>query len=189
MALNPKTTLCSHIKVNGIRCGSPSLRGEVFCYFHQRLIRGVRTPPKSRLHSMAFFEDQESIQSSLMEVVNAIVRNHIEIPRARLILRALAIAARHAKSVRFNYREDEMVNEVPSYPAAPPDGPFGLAAEQATALATIGIPQHEETETERLDKSYFARYQEQVLREERDRKPPSRARNSAKYRPRTGRRG
>jgi hypothetical protein len=89
MALNPKTTLCSHIKVNGVRCGSPSLRGEVFCYFHQRMIRGVRTPPKSRLHPMAFLEDQESIQASLMEVVNAIVRNHIDVPRARLILRAL----------------------------------------------------------------------------------------------------
>src|ERR1700689_1568764 len=43
MAVNPNTRVCSHIKVNGIRCGSPSLRGEVFCYFHQRMIRGVRT--------------------------------------------------------------------------------------------------------------------------------------------------
>src|ERR1017187_5174215 len=120
MAVNPNTRSCSHIKVNGVRCGSPSLRSEVFCYFHQRMIRGVRTPPKSRLHPMAFLEDQESIQASLMEVVNAIVRNHIDVPRARLILRPLAIAARHANRVRFDYKEDEMVREVPSYPAAPP---------------------------------------------------------------------
>jgi hypothetical protein len=30
MAVNPNTRACTHIKVNGIRCGSPSLRQEVF---------------------------------------------------------------------------------------------------------------------------------------------------------------
>src|SRR5882757_5386776 len=59
MAVNPNTRLCSHIKVNGVRCGSPALRKEVFCYFHQRMIRGVRTPPKSRLHPIANFEDTQ----------------------------------------------------------------------------------------------------------------------------------
>ena len=41
---------CTHIKVTGVRCDSPSLRGEPFCYFHQRMMRGVRTPPQARLH-------------------------------------------------------------------------------------------------------------------------------------------
>src|SRR5580700_2739673 len=80
MAVNSSTRTCTHIKVNGRRCGSPSLRAEVFCYFHQRMIRGVRTPPKSRLHPMANFESPEAIQASLMEVVNALVRNHIDLP-------------------------------------------------------------------------------------------------------------
>src|SRR5208282_1566574 len=85
MPVNPNTRVCSHIKVNGIRCGSPSLRREVFCYFHQRMIRGVRTPPKSRLHPIANFEDAQAIQASLMEVVNALVRNQIDVARARLV--------------------------------------------------------------------------------------------------------
>ncbi len=50
-----------------------TLRQEVFCYFHQRMIRGVRTPPKSRLHPIANFEDAQAIQASLMEIVNALV--------------------------------------------------------------------------------------------------------------------
>src|SRR5260370_15222374 len=112
MAVNPNTRVCSHIKVNGIRCGSPSLRQEVFCYFHQRMIRGVRTPPKSRLHPIANFESQEAIQVSLMEVVNALVRNHIDVPRARLILRALSIASRNASKVRFDCWQSDMVKEV-----------------------------------------------------------------------------
>jgi hypothetical protein len=53
---------CTHIKISGIRCGSPSLRGEQFCYYHQRMHRGVRTPPQSRLHPLACIEDKESIQ-------------------------------------------------------------------------------------------------------------------------------
>src|SRR5271169_4705534 len=60
MSLNKNIRSCTHIKVNGTRCGSPALRGEVFCYFHQRMIRGVRTPPKSRLHPIALIENEEA---------------------------------------------------------------------------------------------------------------------------------
>jgi hypothetical protein len=149
MAVNPNTRTCTHIKVNGIRCGSPSLRQEVFCYFHQRMIRGVRTPPKSRLHPMANFESPEAIQASLMEVVNALVRNHIDVPRARLILRALSIAARNATKVRFDCFESDMVKEVPEYPAAPPvAAPHMIATAQAAAQATISKPPQEESAAE-----------------------------------------
>src|SRR5216683_1908851 len=182
MAVNPNTRVCTHIKVNGIRCGSPSLRQEVFCYFHQRMIRGVRTPPKSRLHPIANFESQEAIQASLMEVVNALVRNHIDVPRARLILRALAIAAKHSSKVRFDCWQNDMVKEVPQYPAAPPaEGPFTLPAVQAAALATIGTPQEEESEADRLH-SAFQMMDENDRAEEIRRKPPARAKRAPRSR-------
>ncbi len=157
MAVKSTPRVCSHIKVNGIRCESPALRNEVFCYFHQRMIRGVRTPPKSRLHPMAMLENQESIQAALMEIVNALVRNHIDVPRARLILRALSIAARHAGKAHFDCWQSDMVKEVPEYPAAPPAAtPFAIAATQAAALATINTPQEqeEESEAERLSSAF-----------------------------------
>src|SRR4029077_1606844 len=44
---------CTHIKVTGVRCASPPLRGEQFCYFHRRVPRGVRPPPQARLHPIA----------------------------------------------------------------------------------------------------------------------------------------
>jgi hypothetical protein len=53
MPTYPNVKVCTHIKVTGVRCDSPALRGEQFCYFHQRMIRGVRTPPHSRLHPIA----------------------------------------------------------------------------------------------------------------------------------------
>src|SRR5271169_3381440 len=55
---NPKD--CTHIKVTGVRCGSPALRGEQFCYFHQRMLRTVKGPPATRVHHAALLEDEES---------------------------------------------------------------------------------------------------------------------------------
>ncbi len=141
MSLNKNTRICTHIKVNGTPCGSPALRGEVFCYFHQRMIRGVRTPPKSRLHPIAQIEDEESIQASLMEVINALVLNTIDLPRAQLILRALHIAVRNAPRVHYRIHDREMVREVPNYPAAPAvPVPPAPALNQAGALARIPRP-------------------------------------------------
>jgi hypothetical protein len=119
MPTRPNVKVCTHIKVNGVRCGSPALRGEQFCYFHQRMIRGVRTPGKSRLHPIALIEDEAAIQSSLMEVINALARNTIDLPRAELLLRALNAAVRNSGRVHFGLHEAEMVKEVPEYPDPP----------------------------------------------------------------------
>jgi hypothetical protein len=168
MAVKSNPSACTHIKVNGIRCDSPSLRGEVFCYFHQRMIRGVRTPPKSRLHPIAMLENQESIQAALMEIVNALVRNQIDVARARLVLRALSIAARHAGKARFDCFQSDMVKDVPEYPAASPaTGPFAIATVQAAALATNKTPPEEESEVERFSSAF------QPTRENARPKPPT----------------
>jgi hypothetical protein len=141
MSINKNTTVCTHVKVNGVPCGSPALRGEVFCYFHQRMIRGVRTPPKSRLHPIALIEDEEGIQASLMEVINALVRNTIDFKRAQLILRALHIAVKNSPRVHFRVHGAEMVHEVPEYPAAPAvKKPPSETLAQAAALRHIPHP-------------------------------------------------
>src|ERR1700736_3899427 len=35
MPVQPSVKACTHIQVTGVRCGSPPLRGEQFCYFPQ----------------------------------------------------------------------------------------------------------------------------------------------------------
>ena len=109
---------CTHIKVSGVRCGSPALRGEQFCYFHQRMLRTVRYP-SSRVHHAALLEDEESIQASLVETVNALLRGTIDLKRAELILRALNTAVRNIRRVNFGLHADRMVKEVPDYPIPP----------------------------------------------------------------------
>jgi hypothetical protein len=108
---------CTHIKVTGALCGSPALRGEQFCYFHQRMLRTVKGPPESRIHHAALLEDEESIQASLMEVVNALLRGTIELKRAELVLRALNTAVRNIRRVKFG--NVTMVTQLPDYPAVP----------------------------------------------------------------------
>jgi hypothetical protein len=118
----PTAKTCTHIKVTGIRCGSPALRGEPFCYFHQRLLRTVKSPD-SRLHVVALLEDEESIQTSVMEVINALIRGTIELKRAELILRALNTAVRNSRRVRFQSETSRMIKEVPDYPTEPAAAP------------------------------------------------------------------
>ena len=113
---HPKS--CTHIKVTGVRCGSPALRGEQFCYFHQRMLRSVRFP-NSRVLRSALLEDPESIQASLMEVVNGLLRGTLELKRGELILRALNTAVRNIRRVRFDLHQDEMIREIPNYPDQP----------------------------------------------------------------------
>src|SRR5271157_2399412 len=117
---HPNVRNCTHIKVTGQRCGSPALRGEFFCYFHTRVIKGVQQRVDMQLHSIALLEDCEAIQLSIMHVVDGLVKGTLDPTRARLIIQALRIAARNAKNVRFDdvhYRPSEqpMVRQVPDY--------------------------------------------------------------------------
>jgi hypothetical protein len=117
---HPNVRKCTHIKVTGQRCGSPALRGEFFCYFHTRVIKGVQQRVDMQLHSMAMLEDCESIQLSIMHGVDGLIKGTLDLTRARLIIQALRIAARNAKNVHFDdvhYRASEQprVREVPDY--------------------------------------------------------------------------
>jgi hypothetical protein len=127
---------CTHIKVTGVRCNSPTLRGEQFCYFHQNAHRGVRRPPQSRLHPIAMIEDEESIQYALMEVINALMRNTIDIKRATLMLRALHIAVKNAARVKFGIQEP--VTKIPEY--APLTEQHEAIAQQSELPAVSAIP-------------------------------------------------
>jgi hypothetical protein len=108
---------CTHIKVTGHRCQSPALRNEYFCYFHTRMIKRVPMRRDSNIESMALLENEEAIQASLMEVINAILHNTIDYRRASLIIKALHIATRNARRACFSACSEEMVREVPNYDA------------------------------------------------------------------------
>ena len=99
------------------------------------MLRTVRVPD-SRIRHAALLEDEASIQVSLMEVVNSLLRGTIELKRAELILRALNTAVRNIRRVHFNLHQDDMVREIPAYPAAPITEVDEQAAAEADSQAT-----------------------------------------------------
>ena len=90
---------CDHLKQDGVLCGSPALRGEKLCYFHQRdhqrsqyaagVIRraDVLGPRLPRMKSLA------DVQIALAEVFNALVAKRVPLQRAGRILFDLQQAA------------------------------------------------------------------------------------------------
>jgi hypothetical protein len=82
------------------------------------MLRTVRGPA-SRVHHAALLEDDESIQASLIETVNALLQGTIELKRAELVLRALNTAVRNIRNVHFGLHPERMVKEIPDY-ATPP---------------------------------------------------------------------
>jgi hypothetical protein len=83
-------------------------------------------------------EDEESIQYALMEVINALMRNTIDVKRASLIIRALHIAVKNAARVKFGIHARDTVTQVPEY--APPTEQHEAIAQQSELPAVSAIP-------------------------------------------------
>ena len=98
-----KSYQCRHIRTNGRRCGTPSLRGEHLCYFHHTSRR-----PEARRDAEAIaagypiqqpvlhfdsFEDRPAVQLCLLEVMNRIACGAIDRKLAGILLYGLQIAA------------------------------------------------------------------------------------------------
>ena len=106
---------CTYIRVTGHACKSPALKGKNFCYFHERVIRGVAMPIDSRIDPMFILDSRESIQYAIMEIMNAIATGTMEHKTASLLLRALNIAERNSRRSHFHQRPRQIVQEVPNY--------------------------------------------------------------------------
>jgi len=90
---------CRHIKVDGIRCGSPALRNEPFCYYHHTIRRPVPMRElEARRGMQGTFElpnpeDRSAIQHAIGQVLQRIAANELDPRRAGLLLYGLQIAS------------------------------------------------------------------------------------------------
>ncbi len=87
MPILPTIPQCHHIKDDGVRCGSPALRGKDLCYFHLRQLR-----ERPRLH-LPLLEDRPSIQYAVTQVMRAVLEDRVDNQRLRLLLYALQVAS------------------------------------------------------------------------------------------------
>lgn len=110
----PKTpAICEHIKDNGLRCGSPALRGRHFCYFHSRAHhptgrfghRNYRAPVADTV---------EALQIATTHLVQALATGDIPIQQANSVRAALNLAKNllRMKSCYTDRERASMVTEI-----------------------------------------------------------------------------
>lgn len=116
MPLHPNTHQCTHVKADGLRCGSPALRGQSFCYFHHHS-PDHRPRTQARVVQIPFPENAAAIQVAIHNVMLAIIDRRIEERRASQLLWALQIAAGQGRQLPFNNSilMSRTVTELPDY--------------------------------------------------------------------------
>jgi len=101
---------CQHIRLSGLRCGSPALRGQRHCYYHS-VIRQER--PTATIPQL---DDGLNIQFSLREIVQGIAVGKWDTKRAALLLYAMQIAASNLRAARaeLTLARFDSVTDVPT---------------------------------------------------------------------------
>ena len=103
LARSRQTPRCCHVKANGLRCGSPALRGNVLCYFHDKWLNNAADdvlPP---------LEDGNGVQFALMYIVGRLRKEafrdgQANIPAIKQMLYALQTASHNLRHVNFDPR-------------------------------------------------------------------------------------
>jgi len=93
--LDPKRRyLCRHVHTDGRRCGSPALRAQNFCYYHDRT-RLPRAPLAGRLgmFRMQPIDDRAAIQIALYDILSRLTAGDLDTKRASILLYGLQIAS------------------------------------------------------------------------------------------------
>src|SRR5579862_6231566 len=86
MPLPANVPQCRHTKTNGIRCGSPSVRGHYFCYYHAQIREHQRRHSCAEARELPLqlppLEDAHSIQLALMEIGQTVLTDRISDKKA-----------------------------------------------------------------------------------------------------------
>jgi hypothetical protein len=103
---------CTHIKVNGIKCGSPALKISDRCYFHDQAFRRLRTSVLQKPAVFPVLEDANSIQVAIMDIMNDLRYDHIDQKLAGKLLYALQIASYNLK--RMDLDRQDTIQDLPA---------------------------------------------------------------------------
>ncbi|MGB6727428.1 MAG: hypothetical protein WBE74_16170, partial [Terracidiphilus sp.] len=91
--------VCRHVKSNGLRCGSPALRGNAFCYYHSKSHSASRIGSMDNVF-LPIAEDPGAIQIALSQTVQAMLAHRITTKEAGLMLYSLGVASSVLKRKR-----------------------------------------------------------------------------------------
>src|SRR5438045_2868330 len=105
---------CTHIKPDGIRCGSPAMRDLKFCYFHRpgyqrRQIKRRVTVKVLQVKDVVEFElaplNSRGIQQNIRSVIALAAAGRMSTRQARLMISGLQLAQCNLKNFPRDKRE------------------------------------------------------------------------------------
>ena len=93
---------CRHVKMNGLRCQSPALKGGELCYFHAKLHK-VGAEPDLRFGPLQLPapEDAAAVQLSVARINDAIIHGRLDLRKAAALFNGLRIASRFIPSTVY----------------------------------------------------------------------------------------
>jgi hypothetical protein len=100
---------CQHLKMNGVQCMSPALKWRLLCFFHNRIrreqARNARDESTQRRFELPLLEDANSVQVSLMKVMQMLGSGRLDHKTAGLMLYALQTASCNLRNLSFEPSE------------------------------------------------------------------------------------
>lgn len=89
---------CQRMRMNGTQCGSPALRNQKFCYFHQRCCAvqfdvSTSAADPAALFYLPVLEDAASIQATITQVCEHLLHRRLDPKKAGVVLYALQVAS------------------------------------------------------------------------------------------------
>jgi hypothetical protein len=128
---------CRHILPRGTKCKSPALRGQVYCYFHDRLQRFEQDGQRDAREPLCLpsLEDAHGIQMAITQVLAALGSGRLENRQAGLYLYGLQLATQLLAQLPLTFPEEMVLavtcddngsyisaEEVPPEPISEGDG-------------------------------------------------------------------
>src|SRR4051812_46061125 len=98
---------CQYVRTNGVRCGSPSLKNRVFCYYH---FKASCPPPVSC--EITPVETADGIQIAIGNVLQALENDRVDIKKAIAMLYGLQTASANLKYTNAQPNWDEVETEL-----------------------------------------------------------------------------
>jgi murein DD-endopeptidase MepM/ murein hydrolase activator NlpD len=111
--LNEKVRRCTHIKTNGIQCGSPAMSDGEACYFHRQAAldfprRRSAMQVAEPLIDLALIDDADGIHYALMQVMQGMLNGSLESKMAGRMAYTLQVMSANFKQTSFHrQKEDE----------------------------------------------------------------------------------
>ena len=110
----PIVRICSHIKGDGIRCGTPALHGRQFCYFHQRAHHpGARLA--TRRYRAPIPDSVASLQIAMAHAMQALMSGDLTPKQANSIMYGINLSTnllRLSKPLSESERQ-QVVTDIP----------------------------------------------------------------------------